>query len=99
VGGLERFALEVHRHLILLSNRTAIVAGLRTLEGVEEVKADEAMRLVEVETQEWTAKIMLLDKGERCVVVNHEGERLQDVEKIVLNEGRKGLVERISDAL
>lgn len=99
IGGLERFALELHRHLILLSNRTTIVARLRTLEGVEEVKADEAMRLVEVGTQEWTAKIMLLDKGERCVVVNHEGERLQDVEKMILSEGRKGLVERILEAL
>jgi len=99
VGGLERFALEVHRHLILLSNRTAIVARLRSLEDVHEVKADEAMRLVELTTEPWTAKIMLLDKGERCVVVNHEGRRLQDVEKSILSEGRKDLVERISDAL
>jgi hypothetical protein len=100
VAGLERFALEVHRHLILLSNRTAIVARLRVLEGVEEVKADEALRLVEVGMEAWTAKIMLLDKGERCVVVNNEGERLQDVEKVILSEGRNlSLVQRISDAL
>lgn len=99
VAGLEQFALEVHRHLILLSNRTVIVARLRTLEGVEEIKADEAVRLVELVTAAWSAKIMLLDKSERCVVVSNENERLKDVEKTILGDGRKDLVERISDVL
>ena len=99
IAGLERFALEIHRHLILLSNRTAIVAQLRALEGVEEIKADDAMRLIEVVTEAWTAKIMLFDKGERCVVVGTGNERLKDVEKAILSDGGKDLVERISNVL
>jgi len=99
IAGLERFALEIHRHLISLSNRTAIVTRLRTLEGVEEIKADEAMRLIEVVTEAWTAKIMLFDKGERCVVVGTGNERLKDVEKAILSDEEKDLVERISNVL
>jgi hypothetical protein len=99
VAGLERFALEIHRHLILLSNRTAIVTRLRQLEVVEEIKADEAVRLIEVVTDAWTAKIMLLDKGERCVVVNTENERLKDVEESILRDTENDLVERISNVL
>jgi len=99
IAGLERFALEIHRYLILLSNRAAIVARLRALEGVDEIKADEAMRLIEVVTEAWTAKIMLLDKGERFVVVGHENERLKDVEKAILSDGERDLVERISSVL
>ena len=100
-SGLEQFALSLHRHLILLSNRTAIVTRLKTLEGIEEVKADEAVRLVELVTSKWTAKIVLLDKGERCVVVNNNNERLQDVEKAILGTGdtETDLVERIANAL
>lgn len=101
VAGLEQFALTLHRHLILLSNRTAIVTQLKALKGVEEVKADEAVRLVEIVTSNWTAKVVLLDKGERCVVVNNNNERLQDVEKSILSAGdtEKELVERIARAL
>jgi hypothetical protein len=65
---------------------------------VQEVKADEAFRLVEVTTNEWTAKIVLQDKGERCVVVNHNNQRLQDVEKVIL-EGEADIVERINNAM
>ena len=96
--GLEQFALALHRFLIQLSNRGDTVMRLRELEGVQEVKADEAFRLVEVTTNEWTAKIVLQDKGERCVVVNHNNQRLQDVEKVIL-EGEADIVERISNAM
>ena len=101
VSGLEQFALTLHRHLILLSNRTAVVTRLKTLKRVEEVKADEAVRLVELVTSKWTAKIVLLDKGERCVVVNNNNERLQEVEKAILGTGdmETDLVERIANAL
>jgi hypothetical protein len=99
VVGLEEFALRVHRHLILLSNRTEVVSRLKALR-VQEVKADAAVRLVEVTTVNWVAKIVLLDNGERCIVVNHENERLVDVEKEIL-EGNKdtNLVDRISRVL
>lgn len=100
-AGLEQFAVSLHRHLILLSNRTAIVTRLKTLGGIEEVKSDEAVRLVELVTPEWTAKIVLLDKGERCVVINNNSERLQDVEKAILgtSNSETDLVERIANAL
>src|SRR5436305_12805442 len=68
IGGLGQFTLSLHRYLILLSNRTAIVTRLKLLKGIQEVKADEAVRLVELTTRKWTAKIVLQDKGERCVV-------------------------------
>jgi hypothetical protein len=101
VSGLEQFALALHRHLVLLSNRTAVVTGLRTLKRVEEVKADEAIRLVELVTPKWTAKIVLLDKGERCVVVNNNNERLQEVEEAILGKGdtESDLVVRIANSL
>jgi Cenp-O kinetochore centromere component len=101
VSGLEQFALTLHRHLILLSNRTAVVTGIQALKGVEEVKADEAVRLVELVTSKWTAKIVLLDDNQRCVVVNHNNERLKDVETTILgNEGTKlDIVERIAQAM
>lgn len=101
VAGLEEFAFALHRHLILLSNRMDIVSRLKALEGVEEVKTDEAMRLVELITSRWTAKIILLDKGERCVVVNHDDERLRDVEKIILNANNEDedIVNRVSQAM
>jgi hypothetical protein len=94
--GLEGFALDVHRHLILLSNRTEVVSRLKALRRVQEVKSDPAMRLVELITEQWTAKIMLLDKGERCVVVDHNNERLMDVEKEILEDKDTDLVDRIS---
>jgi hypothetical protein len=96
--GLEQFALALHRYLIQLSNRGATVTRLRQLEGVQEVKADEAVRLVEVTTNDWIAKIVLQDKGERCVVVNHHNQRVQDVEKMIL-DGDADIVERISHAM
>jgi hypothetical protein len=99
VSGLEQFALTLHRHLILLSNRTALVSRLKTLKRVEEVKADEAVRLVELVTSKWNAKIVLLDKGERCVVVNNNKERLQEVEKAILGDMETDLVERIANAV
>jgi hypothetical protein len=101
VSGLEQFALTLHRHLILLSNRTAVVTRLRTLKRVEEVKADEAVRLVELVTSKWTAKIVLQDNSQRCVVVNNNNERLQEVEKAILgtSDMETDLVERIANAL
>ena len=96
--GLEQFALALHRYLIQLSNRAATVARLRLLDGVQDVKADEAVRLVEVTTNEWIAKIVLQDKGERCVVVNHNNKRREDVEKVIL-DGETDLVDRISNAM
>lgn len=101
VSGLEQFASTLHRHLILLSNRTAVVSQLKTLKRVEEVKADEAVRLVELVTSKWTAKIVLMDKGEQCVVVNNNNERLQDVENSILGTGdtEANLVERIANSL
>jgi len=101
VAGLEQFALTLHRHLIMLSNRTAVVTRLKTLKRIEEVKADEAVRLVELVTSKWTAKIVLLDKGERCVVVNNNNQRLQEVEEAILgtDDIETNLVERIASAL
>jgi hypothetical protein len=98
---LEQFALSLHRHLILLSNRMAIVTRLKALRGIEEVKADEAVRLVELVTPVWTAKIVLLDKGERCVVINNNSERVQDVEKAILSasDSETDLVDRIANVL
>jgi Cenp-O kinetochore centromere component len=100
-AGLEQFALSLHRHLILLSNRMAIVTRLKTLRGIEEVKADEAVRLVELVTPVWTAKIVLLDKGERCVVINNNSERVQDVEKAILStsDSETDFVDRIANVL
>jgi len=102
VAGLEQFALALHRHLILLSNRTAIVTRLKSLRGIEEVKADEAVRLVELITRKWTAKIVLQDKGERCVVINNNNKRLPEVEKAILDtttDKDMDLVERIANIL
>ena len=101
VTGLENFALALHRHLILLSNRTEVVTRLKELKGVKEIKADEAVRLVEVITSRWTAKIMLLDKGERCVVVNNDGDRLKKVEETILTAkgGEDDIVTRITRAM
>jgi hypothetical protein len=96
--GLEQFALALHKYLIQLSNRAATVARLRLPDGVQEVKADEAVRLVEVITDDWIAKIVLQDKGERCVVFNHNNKRLEDVEKVIL-DGEMDLVDRINNAL
>jgi Cenp-O kinetochore centromere component len=95
VAGLEELCLSVHRHLILLSNRTAIVSRLKNVEGIETVRADDAVRLVEIVTSQWIAKIVLLDKGERCVVINHNDERMQDIEKQILENADTDLVERI----
>lgn len=101
VQGLEQFALTVHRHLILLSNRTAVVSRLKSLRGVEEVKADEAVRLVEVVTAKWTARIVLLDDGERCVVLDDNNKRLKEVENRILGDTNveTGFVERFSQVL
>jgi Cenp-O kinetochore centromere component len=99
VLGLEELALKVHRQLILLSNRTATVARLKLLKGVEQVNVDEAVQLVELVTAKWTAKIILQDEGERGIVVDKSNQRLQDVEKAMLNEPEKDLVERISQAI
>ena len=101
VTGLEQFALTVHRHLILLSERTAIVSRLKSLRGVEEVKADEAVRLVELVTSKWTAKIVLMDKGERCVVIDENNIRLKELENRILRDGdmKTDVVERISQVL
>ena len=101
VAGLEQFALTLHRHLIMLSNRIAVVTRLKTQKGIEEVKADEAVRLVELVTSKWIAKIVLTDKGERCVVINKNNERLQDVEETILGRGDTvtDLVERVSKVL
>jgi len=101
VQGLQQFALTLHRHLILLSSRTAVVSRLKSLPGVQEVKADEAVRLVEVVTSKWTAKIVLLDNGERCVVLDHNNKRLKDVEKQLLGDSsvEAGFVERFSRVL
>lgn len=99
VSGLEQFAQSLHRHLILLSNRAAIVARLKKVIGVEEVKTDEAVRLVEVVTAEWSAKIMLGEKAERCVVIDHEKSRRKDVEEIILDQSKGDLVERVSMAM
>jgi len=101
VGGLEQFALTLHRHLILLSNRTAIVTRLRKLKGIEEIKADEAVRLVELVTSKWTARIVLQDVGERCVVLNPSNQRLKDVETQILGTQsiNTDLAERIAKLL
>ena len=101
VSGLEQFALSLHRHLIMLSKRTATVNRLMGLKGIEEVNADEAVRLVEVVTAKWTAKMVLLDNGERCVVLNNNSERLQDVEKTILGTGdtETDIVDRIASTL
>jgi hypothetical protein len=100
VTGLEQFALTLHRHLILLSNRTAVVSRLKALSDVEELKADEAVRLVELVTAEWTAKIVFLDKGERCVVLdNHSNKRLKEVEKRILGDAENDIVDRIAQIL
>ena len=101
VSGLEQFALTLHQHLILLSNRTAVVSRLKLLQRVEEVKADEAVRLIELVTSRWTAKIVLLDKGERCVVVDSNNKRLRHVEKRILgdNNTETDVVERIAQVL
>lgn len=98
---MEQFALTVHRHLILLSNRTAVVSRLKSLRGVEEVKADEAVRLVEVVTAKWTAKIVVLDDGERCVVLDDNNKRLKEVENRILGDTNveTGFVERFSQVL
>src|SRR5579859_1178213 len=100
VSGLEVFATTLHRYLILLSNRAAVVSRIRMLKGVEEVRADEAVRLVEVLRHVWTAKIVLMDDGERCVVINHDGKRMKEVEQVILNkEAGKDIVERIAKTL
>lgn len=101
VAGLERFTLTLHRHLILLSNRTAIVTRLKALKGIEEVRADQAVRLVEFTTSKWTAKIMLLDNNERCLVMNNTThERIKAMEeKILEREGKTDLVDRIARIL
>lgn len=101
VSGLEQFAMTLHRHLILLSNRTAVVSRLKSLRRVEDVKADDAVRLIELVTSRWTAKIVLLDKGERCVVVDNNNKRLKDVEKRILgdNDTETDVVERIAQVL
>jgi Mg2+ and Co2+ transporter CorA len=100
VAGLEELCLSVHRHLILLSNRTAVVARLKALQAVEAVRADDAVRLVEVVTSRWIAKLVLLDKGERCVVVNqHNDQRMQNIEKQILENPEADLVERIAQAM
>ena len=96
VVGLEEFALSVHRHLILLSKRIAIVTRLKAIDGIETVRADDAVRLVEIVTSQWIAKIVLLDKGERCVVLNHNDKRMQDIEKTILDNTDIDIVERIS---
>jgi len=96
VAGLEEFCLSVNRHLILLSNRTAIVSRLKNVEGIETVRADDAVRLVEIVTSQWIAKIVLLDKGQRCVVVNHNDQRMKDIEKQILENADTDLVERIT---
>lgn len=101
VQGLEQFALTIHRHLILLSNRTAVVSRLESLRGVEEVKADKAVRLVEVVAAKWTARIVLLDDGERCVVLDNNNKRLKEVENRILGDTNveTGFVERFSQVL
>jgi hypothetical protein len=43
-----------------------------------------AVQLVELVTAKWTAKIILQDEGERCVVVDKHHQRLQDVEKAII---------------
>jgi hypothetical protein len=100
VAGLENFALAIHRHLILLSNRTEIAAKLKEFEGVEEIKSDEAVRLVEVITSQWTARIILLDEGERLIILNNDGERLKEMEERIL-KGKEDndLVTRIARAM
>lgn len=74
---------------------------LKAIKGIDDVKADEAVRLVEVGTPEWTAKIVLLDKGERCIVINNNNERLKDVEEKILGADNinTNLVDRIAQAL
>ena len=101
VSGLEQFAMTLHRHLILLSNRTAVVSRLKSLRRVEDVKADDAVRLIELVTSRWTTKMVLLDKGERCVVVDNNNKRLKDVEKRILgdNDTETDVVERIAQVL
>jgi len=42
---------------------------------------------------------MLGEKGERCVVVDHEKLRRKDVEEIILDQSRGDLVERVSKAM
>jgi hypothetical protein len=96
VVGLEEFVLSLHRHLILLSDRTAIVTRLKTLQGIETVRSDEAVRLIEIVTTQWIAKIVLLDKGERCVVLNHNNQRMQSIEKRILENAEMDLVQRIT---
>jgi hypothetical protein len=96
VAGLEEFCLSVHRHLILLSNRRAIVSRLKNVEGIETVRADDAVRLLEIVTSQWIAKIVLLDKGQRCVVLNHNDQRMKDIEKQILENADTDLVERIT---
>jgi hypothetical protein len=84
VVGLKEFALSVHWHLISLSKWIAIVTHLKAIDGIETVRADDAVRLVELVSLQWVAKIVLLDKGERCVVLNHNDKRMQDIERTTL---------------
>lgn len=100
-GDLEQFALTLHRHLILLSNRAAIVTRLQKVKGAKEVKTDEAARLVELTTAQWNARIILQDQGERIVVVDHENERLKEVEKEILGtkNNNEDIVTRIARIL
>jgi Cenp-O kinetochore centromere component len=101
VDGLERFALALHRDLLLLSNRMAIVTRLQKIKGVEDVKADEAVRLVEVATPNWTAKVVLQDDKERVVVIDNNNERLKDLERKILDIDGNNLdiVERIAQTI
>jgi hypothetical protein len=96
VSGLEEFATTVHRQLILLSNRRALVTRLKLLKGIEQVNVDEAIRLVELVSSRWIVKIVLQDKGERCIVVDNDNKRLHDVEKKILSDSKVDLVQRIS---
>jgi Cenp-O kinetochore centromere component len=96
VSGLEAFAINVHRELILLTNRRGIAESLKSLYGVEEVNVDEGVRLLEVVTRNWTAKIILLEKDVKCVAVDNEKIRLPEVERRIMDDSKVDLVERIS---
>jgi Cenp-O kinetochore centromere component len=101
VTGLEQFAVAIHRQLVSLSNRTDTVTRLKSLKGLDTLSADEAVRLIELATNQWMAKIVLMDKGERCVVINNEGERMKDLEQKILGMGNNetDLVARVEQIL
>ena len=60
-----------------------IVAGLQTIKGIDIFQANNAVWLVELVTSQWIAKIVLLEKGYHCVVLNYKDKT--NAEKMILD--------------